>query len=290
MKLISSYRDNEELRSSFMKLAADIFGLDFYYWHKKGYWGERYAPYSFEDGGKVVANVSVNELDFIIEGKSMKALQIGTVMTHPDYRNKGLSASLMNHVLDVYSGKYEYMYLFANDSVLDFYTRFGFERMEESQYSVSFSSGGRGGKKLRKLDIRDSIDLQLIEKIVYGREPISKSFGTANSGGITMYHVLNVFADHLYYSEQEDSVVIFIIEDEKVQLFDLISIAPVNLHNILEGIINKKTTEVVFHYTPDYEGLEYMRKPFHRDGALFVKTQGDFKFPSFVRHPVTTEA
>lgn len=289
MKLMSNYRDNEKLRSSFMQLAADIFCLDFISWHKKGYWGERYAPYSFEDGGKVVANVSVNELDFIIEGKSMKALQIGTVMTHPDYRNKGLSASLMNHVLDVYSGKYEYMYLFANDSVLDFYPRFGFERMEESQYAVSFSSGDRG-RKLRKLDIRDSNDLQLIEKIVYGRVPVSKSFGTANSGGITMYHVLNVFTDHLYYSEQEDSVVIFIKEDGKVQLFDLISMAPVNLNNILEGIINKKTTEVVFHYTPDYEGLEYIRRPFHRDGALFVKTHGELQFPSLVIHPITSEA
>jgi GNAT superfamily N-acetyltransferase len=289
MKLISNYRDNEELRSSFMQLATDIFGLDFISWHKRGYWGERYVPYSFEDGGKVVANVSVNELDFIIEGKSLKALQIGTVMTHPDYRNKGLSASLMNHVLDVYSGKYEFMYLFANDSVLDFYPRFGFERIEESQYSVSFSSGERGGE-LRKLDIRDSNDLQLIEKMVYGREPVSKSFGTANSGGITMYHVLNVFTDHLYYSEQEDSVIIFTKEDGKVQLFDIISMAPVNINNILKGIIDKKTTEVVFHYTPDYEGLEYTIRPFHRDGALFVKTQGQLKLPSFVRHPVTTEA
>lgn len=289
MKLISNYRDNEELRSSFMQLAADIFCLDFTSWHKKGYWGERYIPYSFEDGGKVVANISVNELDFIIEGKSMKALQIGTVMTHPDYRNEGLSASLMNHVLDVYSGKYEYMYLFANDSVLDFYPRFGFERMEESQYSISFSSGNRGGK-LRKLDIRDSNDLQLIEKIVYGREPVSKSFGTANSGGITMYHVLNVFTDHLYYSEQEESVIIFIKEDGKVHLFDLISMAPANLNNILEGIINKKTTEVVFHYTPDYEGLEYELSPFQRDGALFVKKGAALAFPSSVKHPVTSEA
>ncbi|MCM3666792.1 GNAT family N-acetyltransferase [Mesobacillus subterraneus] len=289
MKLISNYRDNELLRSSFIQLAADIFGLDFKNWHKKGYWGERYVPYSFAEGDRIVANVSVNRLEIIMDGKSYRGLQIGTVMTHPDYRNRGLSASLMNHILDEYSGKYDFMYLFANDNVLDFYPRFGFERMEESQYSVSFFSGDRGGK-LRKLAIGDSNDLLLIEKMVYGREPVSRSFGTANSGGITMYHVLNVFADHLYYFEEEDSIVIFTKEEDKVHLYDVISKAPININMLLERITPKKTSEIVFHYAPDYEGLEYELSPFQREGALFVKKGAALAFPSSVKHPVTSEA
>ena len=281
MKLVSNYRDNNVLRKSFIQLASDIFGLDFTNWHEKGYWGSRYIPFSFTDGGRVVANVSVNELELIIAGKSRKALQIGTVMTHPDYRHKGLSASLMNHVLAEYEGKYDYMYLFANDSVLDFYPKFGFERVEEHQFSTIIPSNtDRAG--LRKLEI--PADLKQIEKIVYGRAPVSQAFATANSGGITMYHILNVFPDHLYYAEKEDAIVIFTEENGQVQLYDVISTSPVNITNILPA------GEVVFHYTPDYKDLDFRSLPFKRDGELFVKIGIGQEFPRFFKHPLTSEA
>ncbi|GAM15376.1 GNAT family N-acetyltransferase [Mesobacillus selenatarsenatis] len=285
MKLVSDYRQSEALRNSFIQLAADIFGLNFKSWHEHGYWDERYIPFSYADGDMIVANVSVNELDFIIEGKSYKALQIGTVMTHPEYRNKGLSASLMNHVLDVYQGKYDFMYLFANDRVLDFYPKFGFEEVEEYQYAAKISAG-QGGFELRKLELAD--DLDLIEKTVYERVPVSKTFSTANSSGITMYHILNVFPDHLYYHAEEDAVVIFTMENRVVQLYDVISTATINIKNIVAGF--GETDCIEFHFTPDYRDLQFQRCPFKRDGALFVKTRPGMELPRFIKHPFTSEA
>lgn len=313
MKLISHYRENDLFRNSFIELAHEIFGINFSRWHELGYWGNRYIPYSYADGDKIVANVSVNKLDFIVEGESCRALQIGTVMTHPDYRSKGLSASLMNHILEEYKDQYDFMYLFANDSVLDFYPKFGFERVGEFLYSMKIGSGNETGflypkynssgsaeeskyasasseKVLRKLDIANTEDLQLVEKMVYERIPVSKVFGTANSGGITMYHVLNVFTKSLYYSEQEDAVVIFSKEDHTVHLIDVVSKAPVNMERILAAIADGVTNEIVFHYTPDYEDLEYSLRPYKRDGALFVRINGSRSFPRNVKHPVTSEA
>ena len=327
MKLISHYRDNDHLRISFIELAREIFGINFSSWHEKGFWNNRYIPYSYAVGNKIVANASVNELDFIIEGYSCRALQIGTVMTHPDYRSKGLSANLMNHILEEYEGKYDFMYLFANNSVLDFYPKFGFERVEETLYTVKFASGFEAGsqntvnqssgtirgsqdsvnhssgsaedskyasdsseKGLRKLDISNTEDLQLVEKIVSERMSVSKIFGTANSGGITMYHVLNVFTEALYYSEQEDAVVIFLKENGTVHLIDIISRAPVSMEGIFAAITDIETCKIVFHYTPDYKGLEYSLSPYKREGALFVKTNGGLAFPRHVKHPVTSEA
>ncbi|MEH7885606.1 GNAT family N-acetyltransferase [Bacillus sp. JJ1609] len=313
MRLISHYRENDLLRNSFIELAREIFGINFSSWLELGYWGNRYIPYSYADGDKIVANVSVNKLDFIVEGDSYRALQIGTVMTHPDYRSKGLSASLMNHILEEYKDQYDFMYLFANGSVLDFYPKFGFERVEEFLYTMRISSGNETGsrypkynssgsaeeskyasasteKVLRKLDISITEDLQLVEKMVYERIPVSTVFGTANSGGITMYHVLNVFTESLYYSELEDAVVIFSKEDHTVHLIDVVSRAPVNTERILAAIADGVTNKIVFHYTPDYEEQEYSLSPFKRDGALFVKTNGGLSFPPHAKHPVTSEA
>lgn len=285
MKLVSHYREDEVLRKSFIQLAADIFGLDFTSWHEKGYWGDRYIPFSYAEGDRIVANVSVNDLDFIIEGKSYKALQIGTVMTHSEYRNKGLSASLMNHVLDVYEGKYDFIYLFANDSVLDFYPRFGFKEAEEYLYSTKVSAG-QSQFVLRKLEL--ARDLELIEKAVYGRVPVSQAFSTANSAGITMYHILNVFPDHLYYHAEKDAIVIFTKENGMVQLYDFISSAPVDIKDIMATFGDTDTIQ--FHFTPDDSDLQYQRIPFKRDGALFVKKKNGLEFPRFVKHPFTSEA
>lgn len=285
-----NYRDNDLLRNSFMKLAAETFGLNFNNWHEKGYWGECYIPYSYADGDRIVANVSVNKLDLIIEGNRYKALQIGTVMTQRDYRNKGLSRRLMNHILEEYKDAYDFMYLFANESVLDFYPRFGFERAEEYQYSLSYSLNTNKEIPLQKLDITDREDLKLIEKTVLERMPASQLFSTDNSAGITMYHCLNVFNDALYYHPQEDAIVIYSKDNYTIQLFDVISKQPVNIENIMAAIADEKTSEITFHYTPDYDSQTYDRRLFQGDGTLFVKTNGGLRFPLQVKHPVTSEA
>lgn len=288
MKLINNYRENDLLRNSFIELASDIFGLHFKTWHDKGYWDGRYIPYSYTDGDKIIANVSVNRLNFIMNGKSYRALQIGTVMTHPDYRNRGFSAGLMNHILEEYKDQYDFMYLFANGSVLDFYPKFGFARAEEVQYSLNYAFG-KQETALRRLDIDSPSDLQLIEKAVRERVPVSAVFGTINTGGITMYHILNAFFDDLHYSEDQDAIVIFSKNDSAVHLLDVISRNPVKMETILNTIADRKTKEIVFHYTPDH-GLEYECRPYHRDGALFVKTNGELHFPLQVKHPITSEA
>jgi predicted GNAT family acetyltransferase len=59
-----------------------------------GYWGDRYLPFSIVTGNKIIANVSVNMLDLILDRNSYRALQIRTVMTHQDYRNQGLSGQV----------------------------------------------------------------------------------------------------------------------------------------------------------------------------------------------------
>ncbi|HOJ77740.1 MAG TPA: GNAT family N-acetyltransferase [Bacillota bacterium] len=51
------------------------------------------------DHDEVIANVSVSELQMLIEGQEVSALQIGTVMTHPEYRGKGLARKLMECVI-----------------------------------------------------------------------------------------------------------------------------------------------------------------------------------------------
>lgn len=47
----------------------------------------------------------MNKMDLAVNGESKRALQIGTVMTHPEQRGKGLSKQLMEYVSDTYRNR-----------------------------------------------------------------------------------------------------------------------------------------------------------------------------------------
>lgn len=189
---MKNYKNNEVLRKSFFELAAETFDIDFENWYQQGYWGEGYVPYSYVDGDQVIANVSVNILELIIHGEKKKAIQIGTVMTHPDYQGKGLSTRLMNKVLQEYENKYDCMYLFANESVLDFYPKFGFKPVEEHLFSMDYTAKkSPKPANLRKLNVTNADDLHLIQKFASERLPVSRHFGTAQTHGILMFYCLD---------------------------------------------------------------------------------------------------
>lgn len=98
-KMIIDYKDNAVYHRSFNELSQLAFGIDFEKWYQLGFWNDRYIPYSFIDGEQVISNVSVSIIDIISNGKKISAVQIGTVMTHPDYRRRGLAYKLMKEVL-----------------------------------------------------------------------------------------------------------------------------------------------------------------------------------------------
>lgn len=98
-QLISDYKQNEKYKESFNDLAKHVFELDFKGWYDRGCWNDNYICYSYVDGDKVIANTSINKMNVISNGKEYKAIQLGTVMTHPDYRHQGLATKLMNHII-----------------------------------------------------------------------------------------------------------------------------------------------------------------------------------------------
>lgn len=288
---MKDYKNNENLRKSFNELATMVFGIDFEDWYQKGFWSNRYIPFSYIDRGKVVANVSVNVLDLIINSEKKRALQIGTVMTHPDYRNQGLSASLMNKVLEEYENNYDFMYLLANQSVLNFYPKFGFKSVNEYQFSMDFVSSESDDRMvIRKLNGKNTEDLHYIYQFATERVPVSKLFGTDHTQGILMFYCLYVFYNDIYYLEQEDAIVIYKKENQKIDIFDIISKKEVNIEEILKKIAYRDTKKIVFHYTPDYKGIDIKSNIFNANEVLFVKTSSNNYFPLQIKHPLTSQA
>jgi len=285
-ELVSDYRNNESLKESFNALAMKTFELDFRGWYNRGYWNDKYIPYSFVDEGKVISNASVNKMSIIIDGKMYKGIQIGTVMTDENYRNKGLAKQLMQYIIKEYENTYDFMYLFANDTVLDFYPKFGFTRLNESEFSLDLANSTIQMKmdaKVKQLTIEN--DLALLEKFAKNRHVNSIILDVEHNESLLMFYFTLVFHEAIFYVEDLETIVLMNEEEDTLHVYDIISLNAPNVEAVLASIVKKTTEKVVFYFTPDFtvEGMTATIMP-NDDDALFVLTkksllEGNFMFP-----------
>lgn len=264
-QLISDYKDNELYRKTFNDLAESIFDINFEEWYKQGFWNDKYVCYSYLDKNKVIANVSINKMDLIYQGNDYRALQIGTVMTHPDYRNQGLAQELINHVISKYEQDYDFFYLFANDAVLDFYPKFGFERVQESSFTVDATSLKKRNYKIKKLNPDDELDFQLISRIVSNRVPLSSILDVKNSEDLLMFYLLIALRDAIYYIEELDAIVLYEQEEEDLYVLDIISTKKLDIVEVLGFLANKKIETIHVSFTPE--------KNKYIDAAYIIETE-----------------
>lgn len=289
-ELVSDYRNNESLRESFNALAMKTFELDFRGWYNRGYWNDKYIPYSFVEEGKVISNASINKMSIIINGKMHKGIQIGTVMTDENYRNQGLAKQLMQHIMKEHENTYDFMYLFANDTVLDFYPKFGFIRLNESEFSLDLAKNSiqmNLDAKVKQLTIEN--DLSLLEKFAKNRHVISRILDVKHNEHLLMFYFTVVFHEAIFYVEDLETIVLMEEEEDTLYILDIISLNAPDVEAVLASIVKETMKKVVFYFTPDFtiEGMTSIKMP-NDDDALFVLAKksllkGNFKFP-FTSH------
>ncbi|EKN68795.1 GCN5-like N-acetyltransferase [Neobacillus bataviensis LMG 21833] len=291
LTFIKGYQDNEQLRNSFNQLALNTFGIEFETWYQHGFWTEKYQPYSYIDNGMVVANVSVNLLNLVINDETKPAIQIGTVMTHPDYRDKGLARRLMEKVLEDFK-HVDIIYLFANQTVLDFYPKFGFQRVEEVQFSMGYShKPSPNPPTIKKLDGGNSKDLAFIYSLAADRISGTRTFGTSTGEELLMFYSIMVFGQDLYYLEEEKALVIYQTEGDTLHLYDMVCREKINVHGILTKIATGNINKVVFHFHPDVIEVAKLDKQQHQtSNPLFIKNQTNIPLPAEFKHPFTSQA
>ncbi|WP_409346169.1 GNAT family N-acetyltransferase [Paenibacillus sp. MBLB4367] len=274
-QLISDYKQIETYRESFFELAKHMFKLDFKEWYDKGCWNDRYICYSYVDGDRVIANASISKMVLTSNGKEYRAIQVGTVMTHPDYRYQGLATKLMNHIIEKYEKDYDFIFLFANDTVLDFYPKFGFEKVQESSFSMTVSDLNKLAVQksaLRKLDVDNRADFELMKEFAARRIPVSSTFGVKDHKGLLMFYFLIVFRDAIYYDQAEDAILLFEREENRLHVFDIVSKKKINLEAVVNRMISDETELVHFHFVPDTDNVNIQKAYItETDDTLFVR-------------------
>ncbi len=245
MKLISGYMNDDFLRQKLNILTQKTFGFDFENWINGGYFEGDYIPYSFIQDGKILANVSVNRMQFMHNETLINYIQLGTVMTDLSYQRQGLAAKLIQHVLQKYEKNCDGIYLFANLNALDFYRKNGFKEGLEYQYELKkdWLNLPQKGTPFQKASPQDRLFKRDYMNAVRNCAACS-SFEHINKYGLQMFYTADL--NNVYYaqdigcyavmdSENDTLFVQSIISQKYVPLADIVARIPVRYSRLIPG-------------------------------------------------------
>lgn len=266
-EIIKNYRDNSLLRHSFNALAEETFGLDFEAWYQNGFWGDDYNPYSIVKDGQVVANVSVNRTDFLYDGRIRHFLQLGTVMTKEAYRRRGCIRAIMEQIEADYNGKTDGIYLFANDSVLDFYPRFGFRKSKEYQYSIQLRN--TGACEYRHIAMDEPAAWQRLRRTMKHNVCHGRLDMTGNIG-LPFFYLTGFMQGSVYCHAPSSTYVVADRQGTELFLHHVFSDTLTKLTEVLD-LFGEEVRQVTLGFTPVHNPGDQAAELQEEDCTLFIK-------------------
>lgn len=274
-QFVTNYKNNDTLRKSFFELALATFDLNFTPWFEVGAWNDDYCCYSYADGDRIIANVSATRMTVHLQGELKQAIQIGTVMTHPEYQQQGLAAKLMDYVIATNEEQVDFIYLFANDQVLDFYPKFGFQLYDESQFTISIDQEWQPcTKSYRQLNCDSSKDLSILRELAVNRVPNSQKLGISDNASLFLFYTTLIFPHRLFYFEREQTLIIAESTGTTLNVFDSVQVKNTAIKPMLSQLINNETTTIQLFFTTDNQEFTINQlSQTDKEDYLFIRPQ-----------------
>lgn len=269
----TAVRDNATLRKSFNELTRQVFGFDFEDWYQSGHWGDLYIPHVLVDGEKVICNVSVNLIQFAVNGTTKNYIQIGTVMTDPNYRGQGLNREIMERILKKYADKVDGFYLFGNDSVLNYYPKFGFKPSKEYEYYMPCNKWeNRSSYTLEKVNLADESQRQKLYDLITScadATPQNDALYMNENLGLYQFWFAADCGDSIYYLPEADAYVVADIQEQTLHINQIFGKAKIDLARLAASFGND-VVEAVFGFTPVEKEHLLVREHKEEDCTLFI--------------------
>ncbi len=190
--------------------------------HRQGLLGVTTVPFAvFDDTGNALSILNATEMDVVIAHQTYRTVQIGTVGTLPECRGRGLAALLLESVLEHYAPRTDFQLLFANESVVNFYPKFGFVPVQQTRFERIPSTDRP--LDLSRLDLACSADLGLLRSLIHDRESVSHVIDVSNCGWLTEFYCTMQLADCLWVDQCQSTILVARVDGQVLTLYDLIT-------------------------------------------------------------------
>lgn len=273
MRLIRDYMQDAAARAALGALTQAAFGFDFEAWAARGFCARgAYVPYSFEEEGRILSNVSVNRMEFCLNGEKRRWLQLGTVATREDMRGRGLARRLVEIALADSMDGCDGVYIFANPEAAGFYEKCGFTRGIEyrsfPRAEAYLNTDARLSSLRERGDSRaearldtgarfvpvnpgDERALAAYQRAVHETEPYA-ALWQENGFGLAMFYTMN--AENAYYCPALDAHAV--VEDGSLNAVFARNMPP--LRAVLAALAASENVEMptVIGFTPRPEDAD----------------------------------
>lgn len=275
-RFIKAYQADNTYRKSFNELSQSVFELSFEDWYQNGYWTGKYIPYSFLHNDKVVANVSVSPMKFMHNGKIRNYIQLGTVMTDGAYRNQGLIRRLMEEVDSDFGKTADGFFLFANETVLDFYPKFGYKKMAEHRFYKY--PNNLSEMTAMKIPMKSKEDYKLLESAVINSCAQSSLWMLENME-LVMFYATQFMSENVYEVKTQNAYVIAELDEGDLFIDQIFAPDKVNVDEVIASF-GKDVKKVTLGFTPlDEDGFSWEESMdedtiLHGKGSSLIELEG----------------
>lgn len=274
MKISFCNGNDKEYQFMLNNLLKNIF-LDFQFWYDLNLWDENYESYSIIENNEIVSNICVFKTQILFDQKQYSALSFGAVATKEEYRGRGLSRVLIEHIVNKYDNVP--MYLAANDSVVDFYPRFGFNRIYEKLPVCECKINNKATPN--KLCYDDP----KVWNYVYNRVNFSQKLDCLNTANINIFHIyFGYLKDCIYELPEINTMVIAEQEGEILKLIGVFSKKDISFFDLVRYLPFTNVKRIEFGFMPYWSDINFVMEEYETD-PLFARglrcDLGDFKFP-----------
>ncbi|QWP74848.1 GNAT family N-acetyltransferase [Lysobacter sp. K5869] len=242
---------------------------DFRRWCEWEQWAPGYLAYSLFEDGRVVANASAMRQRLIVDGEEIVAFQFGAVGCLPESRGRGLARRAMEAALAA-CGDAPAL-LFANDSVLEFYPRFGFVPAPQSEFEADYIAEP-APRRAPRLDLADPATRDAFLALAARAAPTSEGFATRDYGRTATWYAANGYSAPLFRIDAD--TVVFAQEDDGVlTVEDVFAAAPSHaaLAAALPRLIERPIRALRFGFDPRTLWPQARPSGPDRDAGLFLR-------------------
>jgi hypothetical protein len=167
-----------------------------------------------------------------------------------------------------WENKCEMIYLFANDSVLDFYPKFGFVPTCEYEYSIMIKSNNETSNA-EKLDMSLEHNRVIVEKSVENTVA-NANLSMIGNPGLIMFYLTSFMSNNVYYMRELETIVVADFKKDTLYVHDIFSEKEVDVNTVIDFLANKSINKVILGFTPKNEECFDVNLLSKEDTTLFV--------------------
>ena len=209
------------------------------------HWDKASTPFVYYIQDKLVGHLGLIPFQLVINDQPYQAAALHGICVHEAFQHRGIFTALMDEAMLHVKRHYDLAFLFADQARL--YEPFGFKKIDEFDFLLEDATVQNTPNGLRKLNLAEREDLNLMHDLLLKRLPISHRFGIIKE---QVVFTLDTLSQPIYYADKHQALIVYDIKNETLYVKDIVFTQPIDFHQMI-ALIPEHFSKIVLQFCPD---------------------------------------